>query len=147
MRKEAKKESEEGNYQLIVKYATNKIKEETTIDVVYSDCRIILAFPAAEDCIETLNFSLKELNIIQKKLSEAQKKPKEINLVQPSKYVPQEEKKIEIVEKDSSNKLQFNCEITNIEIWLPRSVKLSLLFIYRLKPTEVVYASFRSQQK
>ena len=117
--------SDEKIHQLVVHLELLKLTEETNIKLKYSDFRIVLAVPALQGLIETLNISLLKMDQIMKFIEPS--KPEEVNPLPIEK--PPEPK---------SSKLKFVGDIDNIEIWIPQQTDTNKSRICQLSFTSKI---------
>ena len=106
-------------HQLEVKIRMNKKAEETAIQVIYSDFRIVVAPPVVAGILEAMNLLSTQVSKASKLMVPEMAKPK-VQTVQPNpepKVIKETPAAIA-----STRALKFTGEIRNIEVWIPGQV-------------------------
>jgi hypothetical protein len=110
-------------HQLEVKIEIKK-PDDTSIELVYSDFRVIIALPTIVGLLSTLNVTREQLQELQKLATVAPKPKTQTAMTEPVFAHPiAEEQKGSGTQVEKIAKLRFMGDITNIEIWVPRNVR------------------------
>jgi hypothetical protein len=100
-------------HQLEVTVNMSKQNEEIVVNLIYSDFRIIISPPLVTSLLDIMNLFNVQMAKITKTLKVKNKRPEqELEVIKetPGAIMP-------------TKKLRFTGDITNIEIWIPRSVE------------------------
>lgn len=100
-------------HQLEVKLNMNKQSEETVVKLTYSDFRVIISPPLVTSMLDIMDlFNTQMAKITEKLQVKGQQPQQEVEVVKaaPAAVMP-------------TKRLHFTGDITNIEIWVPRSVE------------------------
>ncbi len=108
-------------HQLEVHVTMNKKTEETAVQLVYSDFRIVVAPPVVAGIMEATNLMTEQMGKITEILAVKTK-------TRPTEERPPESKVVRETPKpvSATKAVKFTGEIRNIEMWIPRNVKPSL---------------------